>query len=121
MKRMKFGEGLLERKLQGLEKNTIRKWREAYDFKKGEIFIGEFPELGGVELLLMATEDTIKKTFLEITPQEALDNGYENLEALLADFKKNFYKDLTGNMEAAVIYFDFVKFDGYPTFGKSNS
>ena len=77
MKKLIFGKGLLAPTLTGERTISIRKFRkEAHDFIEEESFIGSFQD--GLDIILVAIEDTAVKTFDKLTDKEAREDGYKD-------------------------------------------
>lgn len=113
MKKIVFGKGLLVPTLKGEKKITIRKFRkEAHDLIAGEPFIGSFQD--GLDIILIATDDTKIKLFGEITDKEALEDGYKNARNLFFIFRKDFYTDLKEENIAAIIRYEILQIDKTP-------
>lgn len=114
MKRLVFGEGLMNPSLDGSKRFTIRKYREgAHDFTAGEVVIGEFKD--GLNILLQITDDTKKETFTALrSPYEMLDSvGYYFDQEYFEDLQR-FYPELSGEDTGVVIFFEILKVNGVP-------
>lgn len=112
MKRLVFGEGLLNPSLDGNKRFTVRKYREdAHDFSKDEIVIGEFKD--GLNILLRITKNTKKDTFnrLKRNKKEIDKNGYY-FDVQYFEELKQYYPDLTWNTMGAVVFFEVLKVNG---------
>lgn len=110
MKKLIFGRGLLLPTLRQNKKITIRKFRkEAHDFIEGETFIGVFQD--GLNIILVATKDTVVKTFNKLTDKEAQEDGYKNAKDAFKKLKKGFYPDLKQEDTAAVIRYEILQID----------
>lgn len=111
LKRLVFGEGLMEPALKGGKHFTVRKYREgAHDFTKGEIVIGEFKD--GLDILLQITEDTKKDTFKRLkTPKKDIGRSYW-FDTVYFNDLKNYYPDLTWDTMGAIVFFEILKVNG---------
>ena len=113
MKRLVFGEDLMEPTLDGNKRFTVRKYREvAHDFKKNDIIIGEFKD--GLDILLRVTDDTFIETFKHLKRSQKTaesKGGYHFDEAYFNDLKL-YYPDLTWDILGAVIQYEVLKVNG---------
>jgi hypothetical protein len=114
MKRLFFGEGLMEPVLWGEKLFTVRVYREeSHNFREGEIVKGEFKD--GLTILLQIVRDTKKDLFKKLKqPKKGLDsNGYYFDAEYLKDLK-TFYPDITWDTVGAIIFFEVLKVNGVP-------
>lgn len=104
LRRLQFGEGMLNLILTGQKRNTIRTHKpNINDFVQGEIFIGEFEE--GIDLTLRITADTLIKPLSELSEAEAHANGYRDSTEALKGLRR-FYIDLQPSGVIAIISFE---------------
>ncbi len=109
MKRLVFGEGLMNPSLDGSKRFTVRKYREgAHDFKKDEIVIGEFKD--GLDILLRITRDTKIAIFKRL---KSSGSGYHFDDQYFEELKQ-YYPDLTWNTMGAVVFFEVLKVNAVP-------
>ena len=107
-----FGKGLLAPTLTEEKQISLRKFRqEAHDFKKGEYFIGSFKD--DLDILLQATEDTEVKLFKELSPDDVISDGFEDVQDA---FEKMhiYYPELTMEDKMGLIHYEIPKINGIP-------
>jgi hypothetical protein len=114
-KTLLFGPGLLFPTLEGSKRVTIRRFRpEAHVFVEGEEFVGIFAD--GKDVLLVATADTVVRTFAEITDSEAREDGYDDATAMFEGMKQ-YYPDLQLTDSVGIIRYRTVPNDhGLPRY-----
>lgn len=115
MKKLFFGEGLMDASLDGSKTFTIRKYRaEAHDLKKGELVIGTFKD--GLDIILQITTKVIKDKFknLKRSKDEADKEGGHWFDEKYFEGLKSYYPDLTWESDGAVIFFEVMKVNGIP-------
>ncbi len=113
MKTIVFGEGLMEASLLGDKTFTIRRYKNGYHLKAGEIFIGEFKD--GLTVLLQATKDTKFNSFKQLKSLKVnqRDTGYYFNREYFRSLK-SYCPDLTWDDLGAVIFFEVFKVEGVP-------
>ncbi len=116
MKRLLFGEGLMHPSLDGSKRFTVRKYGgERHDFEKGEVIIGEF--MDGLDILIRATERTIKMPFHRLAARGAKKDGQDWWfnDEYFEDLKRfPGYEDINPVTMGAVICFEVLKVNGVP-------
>lgn len=112
MKRLIFGDGLMNPVLTGEKQITLRRYRAgSHDFVKGEVILGEFKD--GLTILLQITDDTKKKLFSKLTDREAREYGYKSAKDVFNGLR-DYYSDLRKSDVLATIRFEIVKVNGEP-------
>lgn len=112
LKRLIFEVGLMGPTLKGDKQVTLRKYRAgSHDFTIGEIIRGEF--MDGLNILLRITDAIEKKSFNEMTDEEARATGFADAEAAFGGLRE-YYSDLKWTDLAATIRYEILKVEGAP-------
>lgn len=98
--------------LTGDKQITLRRYRAgSHDFVKGEVIRGEFKD--GLNILLQITADTEKKSFSDLTDEEARADGFKDAEAAFNGLK-DYYPDLQKSDLLATIRYKIYEVDDVP-------
>jgi len=114
MKRLIFGECLMSPSLDGSKRFTVRRYRQgSHDFKKNEIFIGEYKD--GLDILHQAIADTKIGTFrlLKLDKKYLDKKGYYFDEEYFEDLA-TYYENLDWDELGAVIMYEVLKVNDVP-------
>ncbi len=112
VRKLVFGEGLMAPTIRGPKTATIRRYRpEAHDFKKGEVFVGEFKD--GLNILMQATADTETKPVNKLGDSESRESGFKDAKDARIGLR-HWYPDLKMTEMAAIIRHEVLKVNDTP-------